>query len=96
MGGVHNDETASGRIDHQVARFSDGADQAGDEIDRLHMGMDFSVDFLRPAITDSVVPPGILCSQRRLLYYKQIIAAPARTVTIAGVEDCPTRSDRRT
>jgi hypothetical protein len=48
MGGMHDGKTTRSRIDDEVARASDGTDQAADEIDRLDVWVFRAIDLLRP------------------------------------------------
>src|SRR6516162_6696639 len=57
VGGMHYGEAASSGIDDEVAGVGDGADQSGDQADRLDVRMDAAVDFFRPAIGNAVITP---------------------------------------
>src|SRR5262249_51971127 len=50
MSGAHNDETASGRVDHEITRSRDCLDQGTDQPNGLDVRMQLAIDLLRPAI----------------------------------------------
>ena len=84
-GRPHHDERAGGWIDDKVSGFGDGANQPGDQADRLKVRMRSPLDFFRPPARDCVVPPRPR-ADRRLLQDKQIIAAPARALAHAHTQ----------
>ena len=86
---AHHDERTGGRVDDQVARRCDGADQPRDQAGRLRVGMSFAVDLLGPARWDAVVAPHGLGAQRWLLQHQQIIASPPRAIAIARAQVVP-------
>ena len=50
MSGMHNNETASRRVDDEIAQRRDCLDQCADQPDGLGMWMQLAIDLLRPAI----------------------------------------------
>lgn len=74
--GDHDGEGAGGRVDDQIAGFSEGGDEAPDQADRLYVGVELAVDLLWPAVRNPVVTPGT-GADRGLLQNQEIIAAPA-------------------
>jgi hypothetical protein len=83
------DEAASRRVYDKITRPSNGTDELSDETDRLDVGVQFAVDFFRPAVSDCVVAPRCLGENRRLLQDLQIIAAPPRAIAHAEVLAIP-------
>jgi hypothetical protein len=51
VGGVHDDEAASGRVDYKVAQLRHSTDQPGDESDRLEVRVQFPIDPTPPFTT---------------------------------------------
>ena len=50
MGGVHDDERAGSRIDDEIVRRGDGADQPFDEAGRFDVRVELTVDLFGPAV----------------------------------------------
>jgi hypothetical protein len=82
--GAQHDETAGGRIDDQVARLRDGADQATDQSDRLRMGvLALGVrNPLDPTVWNPVITPRRLGMQRWFLQNEQIRSTTPGSVSL--------------
>src|SRR5215831_11638170 len=50
MSGAHDDETAGGRVDHEITRSRDCLDQGTDQPNGLDVWMQLAIDLLKPAI----------------------------------------------
>jgi hypothetical protein len=77
-----DNEAARRRIDDEIARPGDGADQPADQAGRLEVRMDSLVDLFNPAIPNAVIMPGRLREYRRLLQNQQIVATAPAPVTV--------------
>src|SRR4051812_35696782 len=86
---VHDKERACGRIDHEIARPGDCADQPLDQARGLDMRVYFSIDLLDPAIANLVIGPNALRSCRRRLQRQHVVAASARAITHADTRVVP-------
>jgi hypothetical protein len=89
IGGAHDDETASGRVDHKVAQLRHSTNEPRDEPERLAMWVDCAIDLFRPATRNAVVTPCLLGCERRLLQHQKVITPSTRTIAIAGAEIVP-------
>jgi hypothetical protein len=86
---VHYGKAASGGIDNEITRLRDGSDQPCDQTGRFRVRVDSAINLLSPPVRNTAITPSRSRTQRRLLQYPQVIAAPPGAVAHADAPAIP-------